>query len=332
MAPFLCLVPSVSLLVSSSNNCRFQFVPYGESIQSSPLPAADDSAILACDGRVPGATLELSHWNGNTTPKSYYADTSTEIALNCFATETYRDATIVNNHFDSDGVLSVFACLEPQQATQYRDLIIAGAEAGDFGEWSSDAGVQLDCALSTLLENSNNDDETAYETALEILPSLLNDLAENGGQKFKELWKDGFTHAEQSYQEIETGKTSFEQGPGGIVLVHNEPYYLSPYAIHRGLRSSGLVNGVQRLLRQVNDAATPGQHHYYYELPGHGWVRKLVQRQAIATVDDSSEPPVYDDHWSKGGLASLVAITHGSTAADPHTVASRLLKQDVGAA
>ena len=41
------------------------------------------------NGRVPGATLELSRSNGNPTPESYYEDTPTEIALNCVAKETF---------------------------------------------------------------------------------------------------------------------------------------------------------------------------------------------------------------------------------------------------
>ena len=37
---------------------------------------------LSCDGKVPGTTLDLTHWTNNETPEALYADTSTEIALN----------------------------------------------------------------------------------------------------------------------------------------------------------------------------------------------------------------------------------------------------------
>ena len=56
----------------------FLFVPYGEAV--SPSLAASGPTI-SCDGRVPGSTLELTHWTANVTPRPLYADTSTECAL-----------------------------------------------------------------------------------------------------------------------------------------------------------------------------------------------------------------------------------------------------------
>jgi hypothetical protein len=41
-----------------------------------------DVAAISCDGLVPGASLDLTHWQGNRTPRQFKADTSTEIALN----------------------------------------------------------------------------------------------------------------------------------------------------------------------------------------------------------------------------------------------------------
>jgi hypothetical protein len=52
----------------------FQFIPYGEF-------APTQSTTITCDGRVPGATLEVTHWTGNDTPDILYADTSTEMAI-----------------------------------------------------------------------------------------------------------------------------------------------------------------------------------------------------------------------------------------------------------
>ena len=37
---------------------------------------------IACVGNVSGATMQLTHWTGNETEEKYYADTSTEIAMN----------------------------------------------------------------------------------------------------------------------------------------------------------------------------------------------------------------------------------------------------------
>ena len=78
---------------------KFQFVPYGESSPAWPS--------LSCDGKVPGTTMDLTHWTNNETPDSIYADTSTEIALNFAharavqsAWREHDDAVVVNNHYD----------------------------------------------------------------------------------------------------------------------------------------------------------------------------------------------------------------------------------------
>ena len=44
----------------------FLFVPYGQAV--SPSLAASGPTI-SCDGRVPGSTLELTHWTDNVTPR-----------------------------------------------------------------------------------------------------------------------------------------------------------------------------------------------------------------------------------------------------------------------
>jgi hypothetical protein len=119
----------------------------------------------------------VTHWPGNDTPEDLYADTSTEMALKLAKQrKDYTDldtATVLNNHYDTDGVLSVWACLEPEKALQYELLLIQGAEAGDFGEWNSDEGVKLDCAVSAFWKP---DEEEAYKTVLKEMPKLMKDM------------------------------------------------------------------------------------------------------------------------------------------------------------
>ena len=76
------------------------------------------------------------------------ADTSTEIALN-FAgwprrSEWTRGVRVVtNNHFDADGVLSVWTVLKGERATGLRDKLVAAAEAGDFSEFRHERAVRV---------------------------------------------------------------------------------------------------------------------------------------------------------------------------------------------
>ena len=101
---------------------------------------------------------------------------STEIALNWVKQKQtdqtgFEDALVLNNHYDSDGVLSAFALLEPEVALRHEALLVAGAEAGDFDEWpADDRGIKLDAALCELEALGGGSDEQAYSR---VLPQVL---------------------------------------------------------------------------------------------------------------------------------------------------------------
>ena len=106
---------------------------------------------LSVDGTVDNA-VHFSHWKGNQTPASVKADTSTETVLNVVAAPNRAELTrsielVTNNHFDTDGVLSVWAMLTGERALPLRDTLIAAAEAGDFSELSSVEGVRASIVI-----------------------------------------------------------------------------------------------------------------------------------------------------------------------------------------
>ena len=78
------------------------------------------------------ASLQLTHWTGHATPEQYYEDLSTEIALKFAATpeagKEWSDAVVLNNHFDTDGVMSCWALLEPEAAAKHKDIMIQAAQ------------------------------------------------------------------------------------------------------------------------------------------------------------------------------------------------------------
>src|SRR5918992_753321 len=89
----------------------------------------DDVQKLSVDGTVSNS-IHFSHWQGNETPAAVKADTSTEIALNLVSSSERERLTlgvdlITNNHFDTDGVLSVWTVLNGAVALKYRDKLIA---------------------------------------------------------------------------------------------------------------------------------------------------------------------------------------------------------------
>jgi hypothetical protein len=147
----------------------------------------------------------------------------------------------LNNHYDSDGALSVFACLEQEVAIQYAPLLKEGAEAGDFCKWSSNNGVKQNFLIEWFL---THDKEAAYQSVLKELPSMFEDFTNTGGKSYQNCWQDNFQAALDDWKAIQDGKAVLKQGPGKIVLVM-EPTgcHLSPYALHQGLFESGLNNG-----------------------------------------------------------------------------------------
>src|SRR5947199_1306038 len=120
---------------------RFEF--YNSGLESVPK--------LSIDGTVSNS-IHFSHWEGNRTPLSVKADTSTEIALNLVASPEREQLTegielVTNNHFDTDGVLSVWTVLAGERALELRTELIAAAEAGDFSEFTGARGVRASIVI-----------------------------------------------------------------------------------------------------------------------------------------------------------------------------------------
>lgn len=107
------------------------------------LTSAADPALRACHLSVDGMSADgpnLSHWPGNRTPHALKADLSTGICLR-FARAPVADRArwlggatqVLNNHYDTDGFLSLLAVVRPEVALAREELCLAAAATGDFG-------------------------------------------------------------------------------------------------------------------------------------------------------------------------------------------------------
>src|SRR5436189_1208052 len=178
---------------------------------------------LSVDGTVDNA-IHFSHWKGNETPESVKADTSTETVLNVVAAPNRAELTrsielVTNNHFDTDGVLSVWAMLTGERALPLRDKLIAAAEAGDFSELSSVEGVRASIViqgsdsptdksgspLAAQLAGRPVDDEA--EAYLLVLPQVEDVILNT--DKYEPLWRE-------SWRRIETALDSFAAGTSRV--------------------------------------------------------------------------------------------------------------------
>ncbi len=170
-------------------------------------------ALLSVDGICPTGP-NFSHWPGNRTPSELKHNLSTGILLR-FATLPKKERArylqgaelVSNNHFDTDGLLSIWTALYPEKALRYAPKLLAAAEAGDFSLAPSAQAVQFDLTVSAFadprrspigIELWNLSDEDRYEKAYRALLDLLPDLFDRL-EEYRPLWKEGFAQFEESH-------------------------------------------------------------------------------------------------------------------------------------
>ncbi len=177
--------------------------------------------VVCVDGSFP-AKLELSHWHGNSTPKEFKADTSTEIVFNLIESPFKNDylngiEIVSNNHFDADGILSAFVLLNPVFSLQHKKEIINIAETGDFSEFTTEDALKQSYVLESLfdLEKSIFKNEISkmkfpemmqfiYEKGFELIPKLIENIDD-----YENIWKDDFQHFQNSENQFEIQSAVF---------------------------------------------------------------------------------------------------------------------------
>ncbi len=292
---------------------RFQFV---KDSYNGGTPA------ISCDGLVPGAALDLTHWQGNRTPQEYKADTSTEIALNFVgssgAVEEWAGAVVVNNHFDTDGLLSIWVLLDPERGIACRDLLIAAAEAGDFDEWPTlDQGLWLGAAIRALGSSTSND-ATAYQTILPQLPELIERLDER-----RDLWGREWEELQAAVAALESGRLQADRVGSVGLMIHTpgQPEVPGPLLCRR------FLPGVRRFLLAF--ARDGGRYDYRYERPHYAWADTVV-RPVLPAPDASALATALGPDWTDEGLSGMTGIigTLCPVSQQPGAVIGRLLQID----
>jgi hypothetical protein len=182
---------------------------------------------LSVDGIVPDS-IHFSHWQGNETPARVKADSSTEIALNVVAAPDREELTqgielVTNNHFDTDGVLSVWTMLTGERALDLRAALVAAAEAGDFSAntgaqavraslvlqggdgFVPDAGIASPLARH-LAGDADVDEARAYAL---VLPEVERVITRTN--YYEHLWHDEWAQIEASLESFASGASRVEE-------------------------------------------------------------------------------------------------------------------------
>ncbi len=183
---------------------EFRF--YDDRLRGTPL--------LCVDGVVEEG-LNVSHWPGNRTPAHLKADTTTEMTLKLARDPGRADwlrgvSVVTNNHFDTDGLLSVYACLRPEEALRHEKELVQAARTGDFGEFNSPEAFKFDAVVTAFDDDrrspvaaeirGRNEPERyqiLYDRLLALMPDLLGDAS-----RYKELWADSLRSLLRSLMRI----------------------------------------------------------------------------------------------------------------------------------
>ena len=333
---------------------RFEF--YTEALDSVPK--------LSVDGTVDNS-IHFSHWEGNRTPTEVKADTSTEIALNLAASPNRAQLTngielVTNNHFDTDGVLSVWTVLNGERALPYRDLLIAAAEAGDFSEYSSDDGVRVSIAIQGSDQASPNnddgsplarqiagvevdDDARAYELVLPRVEHLLTHIND-----YESLWRDGWNSVAAAIESFEQGKsrvTEYSDGKISLITLAPELFDGSGFS---PTKHSAPFTAISKFARgELFLIAIPASGGWFYRIdyPYYSWaetvVRPRIERRdlsgALNLLNDKESNR--DGRWQADNHEMTSAVkflnnarTLGLSRLEPHVVVEVLQNAGMRAA
>jgi len=256
----------------------------------------DNGSKLSVDGTVSNS-IHFSHWEGNQTPDEVKADTSTEIALNLVASPNKQKLTqgvglVTNNHFDTDGVLSVWTVLNGERALDLRGQLVPAAEAGDFSEFSTENGVRASIVIqgsdqaspnneagsplaAYLAGKEINDDAEAYEL---VLPEVERVLRNTGD--YESLWRSGWEAIANAIESFEKGKSTVEEHHDAhLSLITLAPEVFSPSGFNP-TRHAAPYTAISHYARgQIFLIATPFRDGWIYRIdyPYYSWAETVVR-------------------------------------------------------
>lgn len=165
--------------------------------------------------------LTLTHWPGIAQPAGLAADLSAEMAFAFVRRGRPVDADVVtNNHFDQDGLVAMFALIEPDVALRHEELLVDVAASGDFATYRHRQSARASMAIATYADPRRSpiagelagpyEDQCValYERLLEQLPNLV-----LRPDDFAELWIDEDRQLAASEEALASGRITIDERP-----------------------------------------------------------------------------------------------------------------------
>ncbi len=245
-----------------------------------PYHLLDGQPSVVVDGSpAPGTVLNVTHWPGFPPPAGIEDDLSAQMAFRLLARPDLlpgKSAAVSNNHFDQDGLVSVYALVAPEDAVQRRGFLEDVASAGDFGICRDRDAARVSMLLSALAEGDDlpRDDMertgVLYEDVLGRLPELCDHI-----ERHRDVWGDEDATLDASDAAFEDGRAVIEERPDVDLAVVTVAEETPDAGGHRfgGAWVSGLhPMAVNTRTERVTLARLRGRR-YDVELRYEGWVQ-----------------------------------------------------------
>ena len=227
--------------------------------------------------------LVLSHWPHSGTLQELKDDLSAQIVFRYLDRPDLQVSAeaVSNNHFDEDGLVSLYAILNPEPAQRQRNLLIAIAAAGDFGTYQCREAARIAFTIKAWAnpETSPLDATLFHQSYPEITANLYRELLAKlpemmaNPDAFQAYWQPEDAELRKSEVAIERGIIQIEEIlPLDLAIITLPENFPTPHpmALHNATSCFRLLSlqGKQYELR------------YRYET----WIQ-YVSRQPIPRVD-----------------------------------------------
>lgn len=285
--------------------------------------AAEGPNVVVDGSANAGTVLTLSHWPHAPSPVDLRADVSAETALAYLMVPSRHGAAevVTNNHYDQDGLVGVFALMQPGEARARAAQLVDVARAGDFARCDTREAARTSMAIAAFADPERSplgsrlftEDYPTVCGALyrEVLPRVV-ELVDHP-ERFAALWAAEDTQLDADLALLASGAVEEVQGldlsvvtlpdghrsAGGHRFGSMRSDRIHPLALH------GAIDGFTVLLRQGDWC----ELRYRYE----SWVQ-YVSRPVRPRVDlgdlaeelTAAEPD--GGRWTFDGVAALTPV------------------------
>jgi hypothetical protein len=184
------------------------------------------------DGQANDSTvLTLSHWPNSHTPAELKDDLSAQIVFRYLANTAKSPLpsgiVVSNNHFDEDGLISLYSMLNPQAAAEEQSSLVDIASAGDFGTFKDRESARISFVLSAWANPELSPLNQAvfarpypevtailYEELLVRLPKIIQKI-----DNLRRYWQEEDSFLDTTEEAISSGLITLEEIPEIDLLV-----------------------------------------------------------------------------------------------------------------